>query len=76
MASGTPAAERLLEPEIQLDAERVLLRVYVKPIEGYVGRAARQETPVIVRLPEPLGARELVDGALFEPGAEVRSAAG
>ncbi len=50
MASGTPAAERLLEPEIHLDDSRVLLRLYIKPLEGYVGRAAKQETPVIVRL--------------------------
>ena len=67
MASGTPAVERLLEPEIHLDDSRVLLRLYVKPLEGYVGRAAKQETPVIVRLPEPLGERLPVDGAVFEP---------
>lgn len=67
MASGTPAEERLLEPEMYLDAERALLRVYVRPIEGYVGRAGKRETPVIVRLPEPLGQRLPVDGALFEP---------
>ncbi len=68
LASGTPAEERLLEPEMYLDAERALLRVYVKPLEGYVGRAASRETPVIVRLPEPLGQRLPVDGALFHPG--------
>jgi hypothetical protein len=67
MASGALAADRLLEPELHLDSERVLLRVYVKPLVGYVGRAARHETPVIVRLPEPLGARRAVDGALFQP---------
>jgi hypothetical protein len=66
-SSGTPAVERLLEPEIHLDDSRVLLRLYVKPLEGYVGRAAKQETPVIVRLPEPLGTRLPVDGAVFEP---------
>ena len=65
MASGTPAEERLLEPEIDIDAQRVLLRLYIKPIEGYVGRAARRETPVIVRLPEPLGVRSAVDGAVW-----------
>ena len=66
MASGTPAVERLLDPEIHLDDERALLRLYIKPIEGYVGRAAKQETPVIVRLPEPLGPREPVDGAVLD----------
>jgi hypothetical protein len=68
MATGTPVAERLLEPELHLDDERLVLRVFVRPLEGYVGRTARHETPVIVRLPEPLGARRPVDGALYEPG--------
>lgn len=67
MASGTAVADRLLEPELCLDDERALLRMYVRPIEGYVGRTARYETPVIVRLPEPLGRRSAVDGAVWEP---------
>lgn len=67
LASGTPAADRLLEPEIYLDDARAVLRMYVRPLEGYVGRSAKRETPVIVRLPEPLGDRELTDGALYEP---------
>lgn len=67
MASGSSAAGRLLDPELHLDHRRALLRMYVRPIEGYVGRTARHETPVIVRLPEPLGSRELLDGALYEP---------
>lgn len=68
MASGTPMAERLLAPELYIDAEGALLRVYVRPLAGYVGRAGRHETPVRVRLPEPLGGRRLRDGALFEAG--------
>jgi hypothetical protein len=67
MATGTPAAERLLEPELHIDRQRMVLRVFIRPIEGYVGRTARRETPVIVRLPEAIGARQPVDGALYEP---------
>jgi hypothetical protein len=67
MASGTPAADRLLKPELHLDEHRAVLRMYVKPLEGYVGRSGKHETPVLVRLPEPLGDRQLVDGALYEP---------
>lgn len=67
MASGTPAAGRLLAPDIYLDEQRVVLTVYVRPIEGYVGRAGKHETPVIVALPEPLAGRELIDGALYQP---------
>ena len=67
MATGTPAADRLLEPELYLDADQAVLRLYVRPLAGYVGRTAKRETPVIVRLPVPLGDRRLVDGALYEP---------
>ena len=69
MASGTPVAERLLAPELYIDSGAALLRVYVRPLAGYVGRAGRHETPVRVALPEPLGGRTVLDGALFEPGA-------
>lgn len=67
MATGTPVADRLLAPELYIDAQRALLRVYVRPLEGYVGRTSRHETPVVVLLPEPLGSRSAVDGALYEP---------
>jgi hypothetical protein len=67
MASGALAADRLLAPELHLGTDRVVLRVYVRPLEGYVGRSAAHETPVIVQLAEPLGERRVVDGALYEP---------
>jgi hypothetical protein len=67
MASGTPAAERLLAPELYLDDRLAVLRFYIRPLEGYVGRTAKHETAVIVRLPDPLGSRRLLDGALYEP---------
>ena len=69
LATGTPVADRLLTPEIYLDESEVLVRVYVQPLEGYVGRSGRNETPVIISLPEPLAGREVTDGALWEtPG--------
>jgi hypothetical protein len=67
MASGTPVEDRLLTPDLYLGSERVVLRVYVKPLEGYIGRTSRHETAVIVALPEPLGRRQVLDGALYEP---------
>jgi len=70
MATGTPAAKRLLEPELYLDERLAVLRVYVRPLEGYVGRTIRYETPVIIRLPEPLGTRELVDGAVWSAAGQ------
>jgi len=67
MATGTPVEDRLLTPDLYLGSERVVLRVYVQPLEGYIGRTSRHETPVIVALPEPLGRRPVLDGALYEP---------
>lgn len=69
MASGALADDRLLTPEIYLDDGELMLRMYVRPIEGYVGRAQKWETPVIIELPEPVGSRQVVDGALYEPPA-------
>jgi hypothetical protein len=67
MASGKLADDRLLTPEIHLDDGELMLRMYVRPIEGYVGRAQKWETPVIIDLAEPVGSRQVVDGALYEP---------
>jgi hypothetical protein len=67
MASGKLADDRLLTPEIYLDDGELMLRMYVRPIEGYVGRAQKHETPVIVELPEAVGGRQVIDGALYEP---------
>ncbi len=67
MATGTPVADRLLTPELHLDESEVLVRVYVEPLEGYIGRTSRYETPVIIELPEPLAGRRVTDGALYIP---------
>lgn len=69
MASGKLADDRLLTPEIYLNESELMLRMYVRPIEGYVGRAQKWETPVIIELPEPVRSRRVVDGALYEPPA-------
>lgn len=65
MASGRLADDRILPPELALDGERLVLRCYVRPLEGYTGRSRRHETQVLVQLPEPVGEREPVDGAVF-----------
>lgn len=65
-ATGMLADDRMLAPDIHLDAQQVMLRLYVQPIQGYTGPTKRHETAVIVRLPEPLGEREIVDGALYD----------
>ena len=41
MASGTPVEDRLLTPDLHLGDERAVLRVYVQPLEGYIGRSVQ-----------------------------------
>lgn len=65
MASGRLAEDRILPPELALEDQTLLLRCYVRPLEGYTGRSRRHETKVLVQLPEPVGTREPVDGAVF-----------
>jgi hypothetical protein len=65
MASGRLAEDRILPPEVALEQGRLVMRCFVRPLEGYTGRSSRHETPVLVELPEPIGERELVDGAVF-----------
>jgi hypothetical protein len=65
MASGRLAADRILPPEVAFEEGRLIMRCFVRPLEGYTGRSSRHETPVLVELPEPIGERELIDGAVF-----------
>ena len=60
------AGYRVLAPDLHLDADQLVLTVYVTPRQGYVGGARNPETPIRVELPEPLGLRRLIDGALAE----------
>jgi hypothetical protein len=66
-ATGVLAADRMLAPDLYLGEEELILRLYVTALEGYTGRTRRYETAVTIRLPEPVGERALVDGAIYEP---------
>ena len=65
-SGGQRADSRVLAPDLHLDADQLVLTVYVTPRQGYVGGARNPETPIRVELPEPLGLRRLIDGALAE----------
>ncbi len=72
-ASGKLAHGRHLPPEIHLGAAAVTLRCFVAPLPGWQNRNVKNpETPAVIALPEPLGARELKDGALYAPDAATR----
>ncbi len=66
-ATGVTAEDRLLAPDLYIGADEMVLRIYVKGLEGYTGRTRRYETAVTVTLPEAVGGRAIVDGAIYEP---------
>ena len=63
-AGGQSAEGRVLEPELYMDEEELVLRLFVSPRPGYQMATRNPETPVRVALRERVGARRLVDGAL------------
>jgi hypothetical protein len=66
VATGRPAEDRMLTPDLHLGDSEAVLRMYVRPLEGYTGRTRKHETAVTVQLPEQLGERTVIDGALYE----------
>ena len=68
-ASGRQARGRVLPPVLYLDADELILTVFVTPAPGYQNGTPNPETPVRIVLPEPIGARRLIDGALVELSA-------
>ncbi|HWF74057.1 MAG TPA: hypothetical protein VG186_11965 [Solirubrobacteraceae bacterium] len=63
-ASGQRADGRILPPEIYLDDDELVLTVFVTPPRGFQNGTPNPETPVLVALAHPVGARQLIDGAL------------
>ena len=64
-AGGKRADDRVLAPDLYLGADTLVLTTFVDPLPGFQTRSPNPETPVRVVLPEPVGSRELMDGALF-----------
>jgi hypothetical protein len=65
-ASGQRADSRVLRPDLYIDTKQLVLTMFVTPRRGYQTGSRAPEAPVRVVLPEPLGSRRLVDGALVE----------
>jgi hypothetical protein len=65
-AGGKRAGDRVLTPDLYVGPEQLVLTLYVTPLPGFNTRSPNPETPVRIRLPEPIGPRELIDGALYE----------
>jgi hypothetical protein len=69
-SSATRADDRLLAPDLHLAADELVLRVYITPRGGFQTRVPNPETPARIQLPEPVGPRLLIDGAMWGPLAE------
>jgi len=65
-ASGQRAEGRVLVPDVYVDADELVLRMFVAPRPGYQTAMRNPETPVRVALAEPVGGRRLTDGALVQ----------
>ncbi len=65
-SGGQRADSRLLAPDLYVDAEELVLTMFVSPAPGFRARTPNPETPACIKLPHELGARRLVDGALYE----------
>jgi hypothetical protein len=63
-ASGQRADRRVLAPDIYLDANDLVLTLFVTPRPGYQTGGRNPETPVRITLAEPVGSRQLIDGAI------------
>ncbi len=66
-AGGKRADGRVLDPDLYEDEHELIMTVFVKPLEGFLMRSPNPETPVRVALSQPVGSRELIDGAVYEP---------
>jgi hypothetical protein len=63
-SGGQRADGRVLAPDIYLDENQLVLTLFVTPRQGYQAGSPNPETPVRIALPEPVGHRRLIDGAL------------
>jgi hypothetical protein len=63
-ASGQRADGRVLVPDLHMNADQIVLTIFVTPRPGFQAGSPNPETPVRIALPEPVGLRRLIDGAL------------
>jgi hypothetical protein len=65
-AGGKRADGRVLDPDLYEDEYELIVSMFVSPVEGFQMRRPNPETPVRIALPQPIGSRELIDGAMYE----------
>jgi hypothetical protein len=65
-AGGQRADGRVLTPDIYIDEQELALTMFVTPRPGYQSASPNPETPIRIALPEPIGTRQPIDGALIK----------
>ena len=63
-ASRQRADRRVQVPDLYLDASDLVLTFFITPRPGYQTGGSNPETPVRITLAEPVGSRQLIDGAI------------
>jgi hypothetical protein len=67
-ASGLSQDKRLERPEFRVENGALLMALWIRPVPpGAYTCVGLIEPPVTIRLPQPLGERELLDGGVFPP---------
>jgi hypothetical protein len=65
-AGGRKAGGRVLNPDIHVNESELVLTMFVTPQPGFQMKSPNPETPVRIALPDPVSARRLIDGALYD----------
>jgi hypothetical protein len=69
-ASGEPVGDRLIGPDVDVTATEVRIGFVAEAQDGDFECPSNPETPVTIRLEEPLSERELVDA--YDLGTDLR----
>lgn len=67
-SGGSPTTGRMSPPAVALAETTVTISIGVKPLTGLQTCPGPPGTPATMTLPEPLGARTLMDGGRIPPG--------
>jgi hypothetical protein len=66
-ASARPTGDRLEPPTVEMTADEVVVTLTAEPVTGGQECPSHPPTPYEVRLEEPIGERQLLDGAYWPP---------
>src|SRR5262245_20858338 len=71
-SGGSPTTGRMSAPFVAMDSSSVTITIGVRPLSGAQTCPGPRGTPALVNLPEPIGARTLLDGGTDPPAPPSR----